>query len=279
MPRFPDLPIVTPDPPPSSRSETEKYGSLYYLGIAGLVVVVALVVWFGVGVWQLRDLWTNIYRLNQPELPEAERVNAAWAIRHDPGVSQRQLWDLAMSRVPPPLARYILAEGLTAEAIQADPTGYVLSVARSEGWPQWLRLLLMRPMAYDDGKIALAPDPLKELRRNPDPFVRLWAAYIQARVLDVREPREFLEHQSEIDRPQGEMARRLVQALDAPSKSARLQSLDRASLWMRHHHPASAALWRGWTERDGHFKQTPARQLQRDPSSSADEDSTAPDAS
>lgn len=278
MPRFPDLPIVTPDPPPSPRSEAEKYGSLFYLGIGGLVVLVAMVVWFGVGVWRLRDLWTDIYRLNQPGLAETERVNAAWAVRHDRGVSQRQLWDLAMSRVPPPLARYLLAEGLTAEAVHDDPTGYVLAVARSRGWPEWLRLLLMRPMAYDDGQTALAPDPLKELRHDPDPFVRLWAAYIQARVLDDQEPRGFLLKEAEKPGEAGEMARKLAQTLDAPSKSARLRILDRASLWMRRHHPASAALWRGWTERNGHFERASARQLQRGPSSSAEEDSTGPDA-
>ncbi len=265
MTRFPELPIVTPDPPPSKRSETEKYGGLFYLGIAGLVVVVGLVAWFGIGVWQLRDLWTNIYRLNQKDLPEVERVNAAWAIRHDPGSSQRQLWDLAMSRVPPDLARYLLAEGLTAEAIRADPTGYVLSVARSQGWPEWLRLLLMRPMAYDDGKIALAPEPLKELRRNSDPFVRLWAAYIQARVLDVREPREFLLGQAEQPGDQGEMARRLLQALDSPSKTGRLRTLDQATLWMRRHHPASAQVWNGWSEQNGHFERTPVKTLRIDP--------------
>ncbi len=278
MTRFPDLPIVTPDPPPSKRSEAEKYGGLFYLGIAGLVVVLAMILWFGLGVWQLRDLWTSIYRLNQNQLPEAERIDAAWAIRHHPGVTQRQLWDLALSRVPPDLARYLLAEGLTAEALRGDPTGYVLSVARSQGWPAWLRLLLMRPMAYDDGKIALAPDPLQELRQNPDPFVPLWAAYIQARVLDVREPREFLEHQAEKPDAQGEMANRLLHALDEPSTADRLRALDDATLWMRRHHPPSAQVWNGWTERNGHFSKTSARQLQP-VRASAEVDSTSSDAS
>ena len=36
---FPDLPIVSVDPP-KRKTETEKYGSFFYFGILGLVVVV-----------------------------------------------------------------------------------------------------------------------------------------------------------------------------------------------------------------------------------------------
>lgn len=275
MSRFPELPIVTPEPPPSNRSESEKYGGLFYLGIGGLVVLVLLVGWFVVGVWRARALWANIYTLNETDRPVEERVNAAWAIRTDPHVSQRQLWDLAMSRVPPELARYLLAEGLTAEAIRADPTGYVLAVARSEGWPAWLRLLLIRPMAYDDGRIALAPAPLEELRNNDDPFVRLWAAYVRARVLDEREPREFLLRESEKAGDQAVMARRLRQALEEKSRARRMRALDRATIWMRRHHPASKRVWDGWTVRDGRFERVSARQLQPG-SETAEEDSAQP---
>ena len=31
----------------------------------------------------------------------------------------------------------------------------------------------------------------------------------------------------------------------------RLKTLDRASLWNREHHPATARLWQGWTVREG----------------------------
>ncbi len=66
-PEFPDLPIVTPDPP--RRSESERYGSLFYLGVGGLAVLVVLIGWFGWSAWSLRDVWTNIYILNDPKLP------------------------------------------------------------------------------------------------------------------------------------------------------------------------------------------------------------------
>src|SRR4051812_49819420 len=59
---FPSLPIVTPDPP--RRSTVEKYGGIYFLGLAGLVVVVGLVSWFAAGVWSLRAVWSGIYILH-----------------------------------------------------------------------------------------------------------------------------------------------------------------------------------------------------------------------
>src|SRR4051812_9837506 len=116
-PIFPTLPIITPEE--VRRGDREKYGGLFYLGIAGLVVIVTLVAWFAWQAWTLRDVWTNIYILHDVHRGDPERVQAAYTLAHDPRVNQRQLWDNALSRSLPPLARYVLAEALTAEAASA----------------------------------------------------------------------------------------------------------------------------------------------------------------
>lgn len=253
-----DLPIITPDPP--RRSQAQKFGGLFYLGIGGLAVLVLLIGWFGWGVWSLRHVWTRVYILNDAGRPEPERIDAALALSRDPDANQRQLWDLALSRVPPPLARYLLAEALTSEAIQADPSGYALAVARSEGWPDWLRLLLVRPLAYDGGRRALPPAPLAELRRHPDPFIGLWAAYIQAVAREDPEAAAMLDRAASGPEPTAELARMLDGALkagDDPASRARL--LDRATLWQRRHHPDSARLWDGWEVAGERIARTPAR--------------------
>src|SRR5208283_1346841 len=144
---FPSLPIIN-NPQAPSRSQREKYGTLFYLGILGLIVLVTLVGWFGYRVWSLRDVWAKIYVLNDAGEPEARRIQAAFSLGHDPRVEQRQLWDLSLRRGLPELARDILAEGIGPELVAEDPQGYVTAVARSPDWPDWLRLGLARPMAY-----------------------------------------------------------------------------------------------------------------------------------
>lgn len=61
--QLPSLPILN-NPQVPARSQSEKYGSLFYLGILGLVIVIALVSWFGYRAWTLRDVWARIYVLN-----------------------------------------------------------------------------------------------------------------------------------------------------------------------------------------------------------------------
>jgi hypothetical protein len=258
------LPIITPDPAPPRRSQAERFGGLFYLGIGGLAVLLALVGWFGWRLWQLRPVWERVYLLNDPSRPEAERVQAAYDLAREPEFNDRQRWDLALSRVPPPLARYLLAESLTAEAIAADPSAYALAVARSEGWPDWLRLLLIRPMALDDGRLGLPRDPLAELRAHPDPAINLWAAYVQAVARDDPEAAAFLRSPAGADAGMGELGASLAGALDARGE-ARRALLDRATLWQRRHHADSARLWDGWVVRGDSVEReapAPARDLQ-----------------
>lgn len=249
---YPKLPIIPSTPPPPLPSKTtDKYGSLRYLALAGLVVVVALVGWFGFGVWSLRDVWRNVYIVNDPKRPEADRIDAAEALARDPRPTQRQRWDLALSRNPPPLARYLLAESLTAEAVSADPRGYALAVSRSEGWPDWLRLLILRPLAYwaadHPGGHTLPREPLVELTRHADPILALWARYTLAASEDDRDAADALRADARRDGPNRDLAQTLAVALPGATKGStpefRRRALDMATAWVRDHHPEAVRLF------------------------------------
>jgi hypothetical protein len=254
-----DLPIITPDPPPPPppapplppKTQTEKYGGLYYLGVSGLGILVLLVVWFSLSLWNLRGYLGEVYVLHDAKRSEVDRVNAALSLSRSPQANQRRYWDDALDRTLPTLARYLMGESLTAEAADADPRGYALSVARSEGWPDWLRALLVRPMAYGAAAGRSFPaEPLAELRRNADPMVGLWAAYVEVeQSKDDDSPRSFLAEQATKSGDPGQLARLLSEALAAePDHKAR--ALNIASIWMRTHHPSSVQVWKGWALRE-----------------------------
>ena len=254
---FPELPIITPDPP--RLSLREKYGGLYYLGVAGLAIAITMVGVFGYGVWALRDVWTSVYVLHHDGRPEADRIKAAWTIARHPSVNDRQKSDIAFRKSLPPLARYILAEGLTSEAIRADPKGFAFMVAKSEGWPDWLRLLMIRPMAYGVGEgYRIAWEPLDLLRENPDPAISLWATYTRA----VMPPGDTSTARAleEASRKEGPF-QPLAALLDAAAKAegeARTKKLDEATDWLRAHDPEAEEVWKGWAERDGKLVQISA---------------------
>jgi hypothetical protein len=287
--RWPSLPVIRVDAP--RKTQAEKYGGLYYLGIAGLFVLLGLIGWFAYGAWSLRDVGTWIYVLHDRSRPETERIQAAFALSRDPRVNQRQLWDMCVyEQGLPPLARYLIAEGLTAEAASADPRGYALTVARSEGWPDWLRLLLLRPLAYraaaggtimpeSRGELRgltvrgydplqrppVASEPLGELRDRPDPIIGLWATFALAVSYDEGNPAwEDLERAAEAEGPDRELAGILLKALTAQG-ARRIRLLDRATLWVRRHHPGAARLWDGWEVRGDRLVARPAPDLLKAP--------------
>jgi hypothetical protein len=243
---FPPLPIITPDPP--RLTQREKYGGLFYLGIIGLSALVLLIAWFGYGVWTTRHVWSAIYTLHDESQTEATRIQAACALSRDPVTNQRQRWDICLRTRLPSLGRYVLAESLTAEAASADPRGYALTVARSAGWPDWLRVLLLRPMAYAAGNgLAFPREALDELRQHPDPVVGLWAACVQAEVdRQAADPRRDLDRACATDGPNRALACLLQTAVQAEDAKARTKALDQATLWLRTHHAPSAQLWEGW---------------------------------
>ncbi len=252
---FPSLPIINnPQVPP--RSLQQKYGSLFYLGILGLMVLVTLVGWFGYRVWSLRDVWARIYLLSDQHEPMERRVQAAYSLRHDPRVEQRQLWDLSLQRGIPDLARYLLAEGIGGELVAEDPQGYVTAVARSSGWPDWLRLALTRPLAYAATRgHAISRERLAELCRLDDPVLRLWALYALA-VLPRPDSQTSVEIEKVAKSPASahELAESFLAAIPV-DEPRRLEALDRATAWNRQHHPPTARLWEGWAVRDGSLVQ------------------------
>ncbi|WZO97616.1 hypothetical protein EP7_004658 [Isosphaeraceae bacterium EP7] len=259
-PLFPSLPIITLGPgdlPPKKLTQAEKYGGLFYLGIGGLAVMVALLGWFGYRIWTTREVWQDVYVLNDPGRTEVDRVAAAGRLAVNPTVNDRQKWDIALDREVPARGRYLLAEGLTADAVSGDPRGYVLSVALSEGWPDWLRLLLLRPLALAaDRRPRVPPEPLKTLADNADPVIGLWADYARAAGLDPKpEAVARLRRDAAAETPNRELAGFLLGALEASDNAGRRSKLADATAWVRGHHPGAVAVWSG-------SEVKPARELQ-----------------
>jgi hypothetical protein len=245
---FPVLPIVTPGESEPRLSARDKYGGLFYLGVIGLAILVTLVAWFAWGAWSMRAVWSNVYVLHDRTRPEAERIAAAYALSRDPRVNQRQYWDICLRRPLPALARYLLAEALTAEAAASDPRGYALAVGRSEDWPVWLRLLLARPLAYAAAQgVPIPSRELRELRdRHHDPAIDLWVDFALAasRPAD-GEARAELARAAASDIPDRALAQKLLDALWSEG-TERTRRLDEATRWLRTHHPEALKVWAGW---------------------------------
>ena len=258
-PRFPDLPILNPGEVPTpapARGEREKYGALFYLGIAGLALLVALIAWFGYGLWSNRDIWADVYVLNDAKRPEADRLDAALRLSRSTQLDDASRMEMSMRKDLPPLARYLLAESVSIDPVAHDPRSYALAVARSEGWPDWLRLLLACNLAYGAGRGYEIPrEALDELRHFPDPMIRLQATYSMAvlsRSGPDHSPGADLEEASHAGGPTGELAAKLLGALRAAG-GERERRLDEVTAWLRHHHPEAAEIWRGWKIRDQHL--------------------------
>jgi hypothetical protein len=255
--KLPSLPIINPDLPP--RSTREKYGLLFTLGIAGLVVLVVLVGWFGYRAWALRDLWAGIYVLHDRNEPEQKRLQAAYQLSHDARMEHGQLWELSLRRGLPDLARLVLADGIGDDFVAEDPQSYVSAVARSPDWPGWLRLALARPLAYAATRgHAISRERLAELCRFDDPVLRLWALYALA-VQPRPDPQTVVEIEavSRTPKPEHELAELFLEAVRA-DESHRLQILDRATTWNKGHHPETCRAWEGWTIREGALVKTSA---------------------
>jgi hypothetical protein len=235
----------------SARTDRSKFGGLFYLGAGGLVLLAVLLAWFGHGLWANREAFADVYTLHDARRSKLERCNAAFRLARGGRLDDAQLMEMGFNRDLPDLARYLLAEGVTAQAAARDPRSYALAVARSPDWPDWLRLLLVRPLAYGSGRgYAIPRDALVELAGHSDPMVRLWASYaLAARPVDPSNQRTVLQKTSRINDANGELATQLLHALDA-DEPQRTELLDRATIWLRHHHPASAEIWKGWNASD-----------------------------
>ena len=245
---FPKLPIIVIDPQPASqppRTERDKYGGLLYLGIGGLVVMTAMIAWFAYSVWGLRDVWAQVYAIHDAKRSDAERVESAVRLSHDPRVTDDQLMTICLDRSVPDKARYVLAEAVSTEVAARDPRAYSLAVALSPDWPDWLRLLLARRLAYGASRgYGIAQVALEELSKHSDPMIRLWALYSEAVLPDSKsDAAAKLEAAARGDDENGRLAAMLLAAKNAPPQE-REGRPDEATLWLRHHHPQAKKIWR-----------------------------------
>jgi hypothetical protein len=254
---FPKLPILSQADLPA-LNQREKYGGLFYLGIGGLLVLVVLVGWFSYSVWAIRDVFTDVYLLHDATRPEAERARTAFRLTRNANLNDTQLMQMSLERDLPGLARYLLAEAVSTDAVANDPRTYAVTVARSPDWPDWLRLLLMRRLAYGASRgYAVPRDSLEELARHADPMIGLWATYALANGPDA-DPRGLaeLEKAANENGPRGELAAILLDALRSPEPE-RETRLDRATVWLRRQHPQAAKIWKGWDVKNGRLVQEP----------------------
>jgi hypothetical protein len=232
---------------------------LYYVGIAGLVLLIALMAWFGHGLWLNRDIWADVYVLNDARSRETDRLDAALRLARNPRLDDRPRMEMALRKDLPELARYLLAESVSTDLVAHDPRWFAMVVVRSEGWPDWLRLVLARRLAYGAGRGYNIPrEALDELQRRSDPMIGLWATYCRA-VLPHGDPdpgpTAELERAAEGRGPAVDLAARLVGALRKTGDERELR-LDEATDWLRRHHPQAAEVWRGWDVQDQHVVRT-----------------------
>ena len=226
--KFPNLPIIPAEE--VRKSQAEKYGGLFYLGVLGLVVLVGLIGWFGWGLWSLRQVWADVYILNDPVRSEPDRMQAAQRLALDPRFSQRQRFQLCLDPHLPDQARFRLATSLTAEAVLDDPRAYTEAVAEFEQGPDRLRILLLRPMAYAADRVHIyRVTAMSKLLDQPDPLTRVWASFANASTRKgARTSAQDLTTYAEQPGLIGEIASLLRNALERTG-GARTEALDAAS--------------------------------------------------
>jgi hypothetical protein len=212
---LPNLPILN-QPPASSRTQAEKYGAAFYLGITGLLVLLAVIGWFVWNAWTLREVWSRIYVLNDPRQSLPNRLAAARALIADPRVSPQQRLDLCLSRTPPAAARFELAMSLDDRVVERDAGAYTRMVAHSAGWPAWLRRALVRPLAYGAGRSRLPREDVASLAKTDDALTRLWALCALAIAFEDEDAHRALQLATMRREAEHEVAVRLEKAARAP---------------------------------------------------------------
>ena len=223
-------PIITLDPP--RLSAREKYGSLFYLGIAGLVFVTLLLTWFGLQAWSMRNIWIDVYLLHDASRPEAERVAAAYRLSVDRRVNDRQALDIALRKAIPAAARLILADRIRGDLVAEDPSAYTVMLEHGTDWPIWLRVELARPLAYAAVSGTVLPRrSLATLAADSEPAIALWANAAVALERGDNRARavDRIKLVANDDSDRGELARALLEAVESADLNQRIERLDAAS--------------------------------------------------
>ncbi len=242
---FPKLTILpdTPVPAQPRLSTAEKYGSLYWLGISGLVFSLGLVTWFAWSLLAMRSIWQAVYVLHDTSRPSEERQAAAESLLGDPRVQPSQIQPMIFRPTLPDKSRYLLAEGLEKAVSPADARQMlaVLATRNASSPPNWLRGHLARLAAVtipaDD---RFPSEAYRNLLTDEDPIVADWAAFALA------------ANGTETDRVAGNrrlesrsadgsaLAAALDEALDSPLSAPKLKN---ASLAMRQETEANRAIF------------------------------------
>ena len=201
-----------------------------------------MIAWFGYSVWQLRDVWAEVYALHDSKRSDAERIESAIKLSRDPRVTDHQLMEICLRRDLPDRARYLLAEAVSTEAVARDPRAYALTVALSQDWPDWLRLVLARRLAYGATRGYAIPEVgagrTGEALGPDDPSLGGLLAGRAAR-LENRRGRQARRSSAHHGRQRQARRDALATRGTAPPKSAE-RRLDEATIWLRHHHPQAA---------------------------------------
>jgi hypothetical protein len=191
--------------------------------------------------------------LHNPKRSEFDRVQAAFRLSRDPRVNDGQRMEMCLRREVPDLARYLLAEAISTDAVASDPRSFSLAVARSDDWPDWLRLLLTRRLTYGAARgYAIPREALEELAGHSDPMIGLWATSAQALLATDSDPKPSttLEQATHAPAPKGELAGLLQTTIHLPADE-REKNLDQATVWLRTHDAQAAKIWAGWGEVGG----------------------------
>jgi hypothetical protein len=222
---FPKLTILpdTPAPAQPRLSNSEKYGSLYWLGISGLVVSILLVGWFTWNLVAMRQVWRAVYVLHDTSGSTESRLAAVETLLNDPRVQPSQVQPMIFRPTLPDKARYLLAESLekALSPVEARQMLGLLASNNATAPPNWLRGQLARLAAVTIPAGRNYPaESFRKLMGDDDAVVADWAAYalaVNGEPADAQTANERLTKRAAEGSP---LANALVDAAKAADKSA-----------------------------------------------------------
>ncbi len=244
---FPKLTILndtTPPPPAPRLSNSEKYGSLYWMGISGLIASILLVGWFGTNLWLMRNLWQAIFVLHSADYPEAQRIEAAEKLIADQRMESAQIQPMIFRKSIPEKARYLLAEHLD-KALSAQDAGEMLKLITTTGPtspPNWLRGHLTRLAATSLRADSSFPaSSFEKLLTDSDPIVADWAAFGLIRSTNPNSQKLGMNRLDQRAKAGSALSANLILAKDGPSVASTL-AIQQAIQAMRQETPQNRSL-------------------------------------